>query len=149
MRLEQFLIKAKLHTYAGSGEGGERLLEDGCKELGFQEGEFKYRDRYFGWNPFVGEEVVWQGEQIVWAMNYYGVVLTETVSPSQVYGFLQKALGQVKEDRPFRGPAHWREGDWEYVDESQGAVERFLGVEQILYSGQVVYRLDYHGGKVK
>jgi hypothetical protein len=72
MRFEQFLIKAKLHTYASSGESGERSLEDGCKELAFQEGESKYRDRYFGWNPFVGEEVVWQGEQVIWAMNYYG-----------------------------------------------------------------------------
>ncbi len=149
MRLEQFLVKAKLHTYASGDGGGERILEDGCKELDFQEGEFKYRDRYFGGNPFVGEEVVWQGGQAIWAMNYYGTVLAQTAPPAQVYQFLQKALGQVKEDRPFRGPACLQEGDWEYVDESQGTVECFLGVERILYKGQAVYRLEYHGGIVK
>ncbi len=149
MSLERFLVKAKVSAYASGGEGGEEILADGCKELTFQDSEFKYRDRYFGWNPFVGEELVWHGGQVIWAMNYYGAVSSEVVPAAQVYAFLQKAMKQVREDRPFRGPHSLKEDDYEYLDESQGNVGRFTGVERILYRGREVYRLDYHGGNVK
>lgn len=55
MELQDFLVKAKINTYASSGEGGEKKLEDGGRELIFENGEYKYRDRYFGFNPFIGE----------------------------------------------------------------------------------------------
>ena len=149
MKLEQFLVKAKVSAYASEGEVGEEILADGCKELTFQEGKFKYRDRYFGWNPFVGEEVVWQGDQIAWAMNYYGLVFDEVVPVGQVYAFLQQAMNQVKENRPFRGPQSLKANDYEYLDESQGSVEQFTGTERIFYQGREIYRLNYHGGRVK
>ena len=149
MKLEEFLVRAKMSAYANEGEGGERMLADGCKELTFEEGEFRYRDRYFGWNPFVGEEVVWQGDHVTWAMNYYGLVFVEVVPAGQVYAFLQRAMNQVQEDRPFRGPRSFEENDYEYIDESQGSVDQFMGVERILYQGREIYRLHYHGGRVK
>ena len=40
VKLEQFLVKAKLSAYANKGERGEVILADGCKEITFQEGEF-------------------------------------------------------------------------------------------------------------
>jgi hypothetical protein len=57
-------------------------------------------------------------------------------------------MSQVKEDRPFRGPRALEKGDYRYVDESQGGVDRFTGVERILYQGREVYRLHYHGGRI-
>lgn len=149
MNLEEFLVKAKVNAYASGGEGGETFLADGCKELTYQEGEFKYRDRYFGWNPFAGEEAVWQANQIAWVMNYYGLVFDEVVPAGQVYVFLQRAMNQVKEDRPFRGPNSFAENDYEYLDESQGNLEQFSGVEKIFYQGREIYRLNYHGGRIK
>ncbi len=149
MRLEQFLVKAKVNAYAGEGEGGAGVLPDGSKELTFEEGEFRYRDRYFGWNPFVGEEVVWEDEQVVWAMNYHGRVIDEVVPAAQVYAFLQHAMNQVKTDRPFRGPGSLKEGELEYRDVSHGTVDQFTGVEKIFYQGREIYRLNYHGGGVK
>lgn len=147
VKLEQFLVKAKVSGYAGGGE--ERVLADGCKELTFREGKFTYRDRYFGSNPFIGEEVVWEDDRVTWAMNYYGVVLNEVVPANQTYAFLQKAMSQVAEDRPFRGPSSFKEADYEYLDESQGTIERFTGIEKIFYRGREIYRLTYHGGRVK
>ena len=47
-QLSKFLVKAKINTYASSGEGGEKTLSDGSKEFEFEEKELKYRDRYFG-----------------------------------------------------------------------------------------------------
>lgn len=149
MELNQFVAQAKIHGYASEGEGGERTLADDSKELTFQENQFKYRDRYFGFNPFIGEEVVWHDDKVIWGMNFYGMVLNEVVPAGQVYQFLQKALRQVKEDRPFRGPQWLKEQDFEYVDESKGTIESFVGVERILYKGQEIYRLHYHGGLIK
>jgi hypothetical protein len=120
VKLEQFLVKAKVSAYATEGEVGEVILADGCKELTYQEGEFTYRDRYFGWNPFVGEEVVWQGNEYTWAMNYYGVVHDEGVTAGEVYAFLQLAMGQVKEDRPFRGPSSLKEGPLRVLGRKRG-----------------------------
>jgi len=149
VKLEQFLVKAKVNAYASEGEGGEKILPDGSKELTYQEDGFQYRDRYFGWDPFVGEEVVWRGERILWAMNYYGLVIDNAVSATEVYSFLQQAMNRVKEERPFRGPNSFREGNYEYYDESQGDTEHFTGLEKILYKGIEVYRLHYHGGRVR
>jgi hypothetical protein len=147
--LEQFLVKAKLNAYAGEGEGGEGVLPDGSKEFTFEEGDFSYRDRYFGWNPFVGEEVVWEGNQVVWSMNYYGRVIDDVVPAAEVYSFLQRAMNQVKTDRPFRGPSSLNEGEFEYRDESHGTIDQFTGIERIFYRGREIYRLNYHGGSVK
>ncbi|MBU4331496.1 hypothetical protein KKD20_00015 [Patescibacteria group bacterium] len=91
-QLSKFLVKAKISTYASSGEGGEKLLPDGSKEFEFREEELKYRDRYFGFNPFVGQEVIFQNGKIVWGMNYYGKVVSKIIPPKQAYRFLQEAL---------------------------------------------------------
>ena len=148
MELAQFLVKAKLAGYASQGEANERKLDDGSKELTVAGDGFFYRDRYFGFDPFVGEEIVFQASRAVWAMNYYGEMVKDTAPAQQVYGFLRQAMRQVTADRPFRGPSRFQQGDIEYRDESQGNLDRFRGVEVILYQGQEVYRLVYHGGRV-
>ena len=149
MELSKFLVKAKIATYASEGEANERVLEDGAKELTFEDGKFKYRDRYYGFNPFVGEEIVWKNGKIVWSMNYYGKIVSDVVSAKEIYEFLKIAMRQVKEDRPFRGPNNFKSGDFEYIDESTGDINDFSGTEKILFKGQEIYRLIYHGGIVK
>ena len=148
MELSKFLVKAKSATYASEGEANERVLDDGAKELTFESDGFKYHDRYYGFNPFVGEEIVWQNNKIVWSMNYFGKISSDVVSGKEVYKFLQSAMQQVKEDRPFRGPNNFKSGDFEYIDESTGNVYNFTGTEKILYKGQEIYRLNYHGGSM-
>jgi len=148
MKLAQFLVKAKINTYASSGEGGEKILPDGAKELEFEEGEFKYRDRYFGSTSFIGEEIVWQNGKIIWGMNYYGQTLSKIVSAKEIYQFLQEALRKVGEDKPFRGPDSFKRDDFEYINKAKGTVEEFKGEEAILYKGETVYKLNYHGGAV-
>ena len=88
MDLNNFLVKAKVYTYASEGEVNERILDDRSKELIFEQDEFKYRDRYFGFNPFIGEEVVWKNNKIIWSMNYYGKIISDIVPPKEVYKFL-------------------------------------------------------------
>jgi hypothetical protein len=143
-----FLLRAKLKTYATGGEGAEQTLEDGSREMSYREGSLFYRDRYFGFSPFVGEEVVWENDQAVWAMNYYGVVTDESVAPGDIYSFLQKAMQQITSERPFRGPKEFSEGDFLYQDTSEGDAEFFAGEEAIFFQKKQVYLLKYHGGKL-
>ena len=147
-KLAKFLVQAKTNTYASGDEGVERELPDSCKELIYDKGDFKYRDRYFGHNPFVGEEIVWRGNEVIWGMNYYGTVLSNKISTKEVYEFLKKAMQQVSKERPFRGPENFNEVDFEYVDKSYGDIKMFHGTETILFKEQEVYRLYYHGGSM-
>jgi len=147
-QLSKFLVKAKINSYASSGEGGEKVLPDGSKELEFEEKEFKYRDRYFGFNPFIGEEIVWQNEKIVWGMNYYGKIISEIVPAKQIYQFLQEALKKITENKPFRGLDNFKQGDFEYFNKTEGNVENFNGEEKIFHKKQLVYQLNYNGGLI-
>lgn len=147
-QLNKFLVKAKINTYASSGESGEKILPDGSKEFEFKEGKFKYRDRYFGFNPFIGEEIVWQNEKVVWGMNYYGEVVSAIIPVKEIYQFLQEALKRIPEDKPFRGPDDFKIDDFEYVNKNKVTVSRFEGEEIIFYKKQPVYKLDYHGGLI-
>ena len=59
---------------------------------------------------------------------------------------LKKALSQVSEARPFRGPGIYKFGDYRYADCSVGNITNFEGVEKIFFHGQEVYVLRYIGG---
>jgi hypothetical protein len=146
MKLNEFLVKAKLQGYP---TGEAEKLETGAKVLSYQNGEYVYKDTYFGFDPFIGEEVVFYQGKFIWGMNYYGKVVSDKVSAKEVYEFLKKAMQLVKEDRPFRGPSNFKEDDWEYIDEFKGTIENFKGNERIYYQQELVYELDYQGGLIK
>ena len=148
MELNNFLVQAKLNTYASGDGNAEILLEDGSKELIYVLGQLRYRDRYFGANPFIGEELVWEADRLIWGMNYFGQTIEEIVPASQVYNFLQQALRQVRPERPFRGPEFFRAGPYTYVDKSHGVLDAFNGEEVIYFRDQEVYHLVYHGGRM-
>ena len=144
--LAKFLVEAKKNTYASVGESGEIILEDGSKELVYEENDLKYKDRYFGFNPFIGEEVVQKDGKTIWGMNYYGKILRKTISEKQVYNFLKEALSRVDKENPFRGPDNYKKEGFEYRNKVKGNIKNFKGVEIILYKGEEVYKLEYHGG---
>ena len=149
MELNEFLIAAKTSSYASNGEANEHRLPDGSLELIYSAGGFDYRDRYFGDDPFVGQEIVFQDGKAIWSMNYYGRIVDKKYPVAEIYGFLQKMLRQVTLERPFRGPSTFEEGNFVYNDESLGTLESFSGVERILFNGHKVYQLKYHGGTIK
>jgi len=132
-----FLVKAKKATYASSEPED---LENGGKRFVFEEGEYRYVDTYFGTEPFIGEEIVFKDGKPVWAMNYVG--------NTTHYEFLRKAMRAVSEDLPFRGPKHFNEGDYEYVNEVEGGIDFFHGVERIFLKGAQVHICHYHGAKI-
>jgi len=147
MTFLEFLIEAKICTYALDGEGGEKIIEDGSKEFVFQKENYLYRDRYFnGSGKFAGEEIIFESGKPIWSMNYYGKTLTDTLTTKEIYLFLKKAMQLVSEKRPFRGPDSFIEGKYKYMDKSVGDISYFQGIEEIFYDDVKIYELKYHGG---
>jgi len=146
--LKKFLKEAKINTYASGGEEGELRLKYGGKKFEYTKGDFCYQDIYYGFNPFVGEEIVFYQQQSIWGMNYYGKVIAEPVSAKEIYLFLREALKKVSEDKPFRGPDNFNNGDFKYTNNVEGKVDKFTGEEEIFYKKELVYILNYHGGLI-
>ena len=64
-------------------------------------------------------------------MVYYGLADESTPDFKSVYKFLQKALTLIPEDRPFRGPDNYTEGDLTYTNSCTGEIGNFFGEEII------------------
>ncbi len=148
--LSKFLVEAKRNTYAG-GKKAE-ILSDGSKELIFEKGNFKYRDRYFESdpNPFIGEEIVWENGKAIWGMNYYGRIVSPDIPAKEIYEFLRKALSKVREFAPFRGLPLFVENNLKYINKLEGDITEFRGEESIslLRLEKRIYILNYHGGLI-
>jgi len=146
--LKEFLVKAKKSTYA-SGDVSKKIIEaDKSTTLMFEDGDFKYHDNYFGGEPYGGREVVFLKGEPVYIMVYYGLVNEETADFRGVYGVLQKALSLIPEDKPYRGPKEYEEGDYDYRNNFIGEIDDFSGEETINYKGKKVYKARYIGGLV-
>ena len=148
VQLNKFLVKAKINTYASDKAGIEKSLPNGSRELKFKENEIQYMDRYFGFNPFIGQEIVWQKEKVIWGMNYYGEIVLGIIQPEIIYQFLKEALKRITENKPFRGPDNFEKNDFKYINEVKGTTEKFEGCEIIYYREKPVYKLNYYGGLI-
>ncbi len=144
--LTDFLLIAKKKAYAGNGK--YELLEDGSKEFTYEEGDFYFSDNYFGDNPFSGSEFVWQQDNVLWTMNYFGRILSPDMPKDKIYGFLKKALLKANHANPFRGPPMMEEDDLHYFNLAQGDLSSFDGLEIITCKGIELYKLRYHGGSL-
>ena len=78
--INKFLIQAKINTYASKDDNGAEIVKDGSKKFVFKLDDFTYQDKYFGFNPFVGEEIVFKNNKVIWAMNYYGQAVSNFIS---------------------------------------------------------------------
>jgi Domain of unknown function (DUF5680) len=147
--LNAFIVKAKRATYVGSGEKAHpsRL---GSHDLAFHQGDWSYRDSYFGGTDFLGQEAVWLKGEPVWAMSYYGYILRPDLFDGERAGqTIKSALAAMYNEGRFLGGFEWEGPHGRYVDRSEGDVAHFRGRETILVQGVEAYALDYFGGLVK
>lgn len=147
INFSDFLLKAKINTYAGNGPKSLPTRPH-SKDLTYQEGDYLYIDSYLGTDDFVGEEVVWHEGKIFWGMNYYGKCLEEEI-PEGMTNFLKEALKKPSTIMPLRGPKYFKQGDFKYKCSYDGDLDCFSGEEEIFYKGKKVYFLMFHGGILK
>ena len=143
-QIVDFLIKAKQATYAG--KGAETISSRiGSHDLAFRKGDYLYYDTYLGGDRFAGEEALWIAGVPFWSMNYVGRVTGEPFSGD----FLKEALLHVPEEKPYRGPQQYENGDYTYRCESDGSFDWFQGTETIAYRGKTIYECRFHGGIIR
>ena len=143
--LVAFLVEARRETYAIPH--GEKLT-DGTEQMVWDRGDWSYRDRYAGQNPYGGHELIWHGGRVVWMKNYLAEVVSERCSSEEIYRFQRLALGNPDPRHLMRGPAHFCDGRFRYENRIEGNLDRFQGEEFIYFDDQAVYRMILHGGKV-
>ena len=149
--LAEFLVRAKVSTYAGDGKE-VAPQRPGFNELEYREGDFEYRDSYTGFYCAPGQEIVRFKGKPIWSMAYNGGMIKKYQSDeafsSMTFAFLKEALKMIDKSRPFRGPESFIDGDFEYVDETEGDITLFNGCEKILYRGEKVFEQHYMGGLI-
>ena len=149
-QLAEFIIEAKAVTYMGGKSPQALPTRPGAKDIPYERGGFRYLDSHFGGTDFLGQEVVWQDERPVWAMNYYGRILDPTRFDGERAGIvIKQALTALYQERRFLGGFTYQHALGDYVDQSVGDYTSFLGVERILLADRAVYQLDYQGGLIK
>ena len=151
--LVRFLIRARKCGYAGSAEKVKNPQRPGFKEFPpYAKGPFEYVDSYAGDYYAPGQEVVRCNGIPVWNMAYNGGMLPKFHGnlelSKRTYNFLKKALLRAKPEKPFRGPERFAEGDFEYINKSEGDIKNFKGTERILFKNMEVFRQDYIGGLI-
>lgn len=147
--LERFIVAAKTATYVGDGQRAEPSRR-GSHDLTFADGDWSYRDSYFGGTDFLGQEAVWLAGEPVWAMSYYGYITApELIDAGRAGATIKAALSAMYREGRFLGGFDWAGPHGVYADRSTGDVAHFHGVETIAVGGREAYRLDYFGGLVK
>ncbi|WP_211284562.1 DUF5680 domain-containing protein [Rummeliibacillus pycnus] len=148
-----FLINAKKATYASFDTNSivKEPLLNRSKQLEYKEGEFLYRDIYFGVRYFVGQETVYYQDKPIWGMAYSGGLTNDTDLDTErfIYEFLREAMRNVSKENPFRGPNEFKKRNFIYNNSNQGNLENFKGKESIHLKNQEVYILNYTGGMIK
>lgn len=150
MALIDFILKAKLSGYASGGEGQQKKYDDGSVGFEIVTTEYRYLDRYNGFNPFAGYEKIFDSNNVLlWTMNYFGEVLPSASEPKKIYSFLKEAMLLISPEYPFRGPAKLERQIFRYENQQHGTLNRFHGIESIYENNERVYILYYHGGKMQ
>lgn len=146
--LHDFILAAKSATYIGDG-APVQSCRTGSHDLVFEQGDFSYLDSYFGGSDFIGQEVVYEIERPVWAMNYYGVIRQpEQISAPEAGEMIKASLSKMYTAGRFLGGWEHHKGNLVYHDTSLGDLTYFSGREWIEKDGELVYELVYHGGLI-
>lgn len=151
--LYEFLIEAKKQTYANASVEKVNPSRKGSYDYHYKNDKMIYHDTYFGGTKFMGEEVVYYGDDTpIWGMNYYGITIDELLSEEAMDKVLRPALMMVGEDMdviPVRGPKNYQNGEYEYNFSASGNLESFEGIETIHKGKTKIYELKCHGGIIK
>jgi len=144
--LLQFLLKARMKTYAGAG-GKVRPVFDGSNQLEHKEGEWFYRDLYYVGNGiFMGVEAVHFQNKPVFAMSYQGNF--KGMTEEEMDKILREALRENWQRTRIWKKVEWGKDDYKYVCEPDfvGSIEELAGIEKIYKKDKQIYIFYYAGG---
>jgi hypothetical protein len=147
--LHSFIIRAKKATYVA---GGAKVPSSrpGSHDLSFREGDWTYRDSYFGGTDFLGQETVWCKDEPAWSMIYYGYILRpDLIDGDRAAQTLRAALSTETAQGRLLDNFEWSGLHDHFRISSVGTIDHFKGRETITVDGVLAYALDYLGGLIK
>lgn len=143
--IEEFLIKARTKTYAGSaGIVGSAL--NGSKQLEFNDNNLFYRDVFYvGKNTFYGMETIFYNDKPVFGMSYYGN--WGQMTEDQTDKILRSALIANPYTR-LNKKIEWKKDGFTYncKPETTNGINEIGGTESIINNNKLVYIFYYNGG---
>lgn len=146
--LQTFLKKASSQTYAIDAKPVNNPERKGFIELIYKEGDLFYRDSYTGYYKSAGSEVIRHKDIPIWVSSYAGGMISgQEKMADETFGFLKKAFLQ-SDERSFRGPTEFKDGDWIYSYQQSGSMADFYGYEEIYYQGELVFTHRVIGGLI-
>lgn len=142
--LEVFLLTARTQTYA-SATGQSKPLLPKSVQYEYQAEEYLYRDIYYiGNGIFPGIETVFYKSRPVWSMSYFGDF--SSMTEEQADTLLRQALIDMWDQTRMYSIVKKDYGDWRYVCEGRGTINKLSGAEKIYVNNEPVYRFYYKGG---
>lgn len=145
--LKAFIVKAQA-PHAFDTANVTKSEADGAWTIVETDGDFKLVDKWFGGEPYGGQETIYYKDKAVWVMVYYGRVYDTELDANDVYDFLRKTLQFPPKDKPYRGPEEYAEGNLTYKNTATGEVDNYSGEEKIFENGKEIYTATYYGGLV-
>ncbi len=143
--LSEFLIQAKVNTYAAWEKATKIKEQDNSTTLIYTEWDWKYHDNYFWWEPYGWREVVFYKNKPLWMMTYYGWVESSANNIQWIYTILQWSLRNIPKDFPCRWPQEYQEWNYTYKNKYNWTLERFSWEEIIELDWIQVYKATYMG----
>ena len=142
--LLQFLLKARIKTYAGDSGKVETVFK-GSDQLEYEEGDFFYRDVYYtGKDKFNGIEVIYYKGKPAWSMVYHGN--WSTMTEEEIDRILRGALIANADITRINKQVEWSKDNFVYRCDGKGTIDELYGIETITKDSKQVYRFDYKGG---
>ena len=146
--LNNVIVRAKAASYVAGGAKAEPSRR-GSHDLIWIDGEWEYRDSYFGGTNFIGQEVLWFRQAPYWAMNYYGVICRpDLIDGERAGSTIMSALSTMYRTGRFLGGFEWVGEYGTYIDKSEGDARNFHGREVIMVDSEEAYALHYCGGVI-
>lgn len=148
MKLIEFLIKAKVNTYADGIKYKVPSTQNNSIDYHYEEDNFVYHDTYYGSKEFYCEEKVYLDNKLIWHMEYKGGVIHD--KNINIYDkVLKPALKKIDDEFSLRGPKEFSVDDYKYTFKANGSIENFKEIEKIYKDDKLVYELICYGGKIK
>ena len=89
--IKEFLQIANRSGY-GNPDVKIKPTVDGGQIIQHQSGDWCFSDRFYGGQPYAGQEIIYYKDDPVWAMQYRGWLTDESFNSGDIYSFLRKAL---------------------------------------------------------
>lgn len=146
VNLQRFMLAARAQTYAGAS-GQTTTLLPGSVQYEYREEHYLYRDIYYIGNAiFSGIEIIIDKGQPVWSMSYFGDF--SGMSEEQADSLLRTALIDLQQETRIYKKVAKDYGDFSYVCEGKGSIDKLSGLETISVKGQPIYTFSYQGGYI-